>query len=442
MPNQKTRMVAARNAVTAMAPYGASGAVSGAPSVADSSRSGRSERSLKVVTSRVAYANRRPHYASTVVGSRQTSSDTVSENLRHAVLARARPATIPRLREGYADRVNVNGRTSRAASGPRSTRTIVVAGASGLVGRALVGSMEGMWDVTVLTRRIDGSEPTGARAVAWDPTAAARGDEEALLRVARVLDGADALVNLAGSSIAAGRFGRRHRASIERSRIESTTTLVEAARRADVAPATWLQASAVGAYGDRGDEILDEASSIDDGVFLGAVGRAWEASSLPAAARSRLVIARFGVVFDRHAAAWTRLLAPIRWGLGGPLGSGRQWWPWVHARDVTRALTFLLEHDVGKDGTTVTGVYNVTAPHPARQIDVARAAARALGRPCWLPVPAFALRVVVGGLADHLLLPSARVVPARLTQAGFTFAFDTIDEAARDLVGPPPSGDR
>ena len=320
---------------------------------------------------------------------------------------------------------------------PEHRPRIVIAGASGLVGRTFIAAIADRWNVTTLTRRVDGTEPAGVQAVAWNPRAASEGDAASLRLVADVLDGASAVVNLAGSSIAAGRFGRRHRAAIETSRTDATHTLVEAWRLATTPPATWLQASAVGGYGERGDAVVDEATPLDEAFFLGRVGRAWERAALPVAETSRLVIVRIGVVFDRRAEAWTRLSLPIRWFVGGPLGDGRQWWPWVHGADVARAMAFLLEQKVGADGTALSGVFNVTAPEPARQVDVARAAARALGRPCWLPVPAFLLRWVLGGLADMLLLPSMRVVPTRLTKAGFTFDFATIDEAARDLVARP-----
>ncbi len=313
---------------------------------------------------------------------------------------------------------------------------MVIAGASGLIGRRLVAATKTHWNVTVLTRTVDGSEPAGVTAVAWNPCAARDGDEAALDTLAGVLDGADVLVNLAGASIADGRFGAEHRRRILDSRIDATRTLVEAAKRTEHAPATWLQASASGIYGDRGDEVLDEASPPADD-FLAQVGVAWEAAAAPAAERSRLVIGRIGVVFAPEAKAWQQLLLPIRLFAGGPLGSGRQWWPWVHADDLVRAMLFLVgtrKADAVNGETRAEGAYVLTAPEPARQIDIARAAARELRRPVWLPAPAFALRIVLGGLADYLLLPSTRAVPKRLLDAGFTFHYPTIDEAAAGLI--------
>lgn len=298
-----------------------------------------------------------------------------------------------------------------------------------MVGRRTLEALLPRGPVTVLTRRAGGSWPAGVAEVVWDPAAARRGDAAALDRLATVLDGADVLVNLAGSSIAAGRLDAAHRARVVGSRVDATRTLVAAAARAARAPRVWLQASAVGLYGDRGDERLDEASPLGDEAFpLVATGRAWEAAAAPAAARSRLVVLRLGVVFDRDAEAWRKLLLPVRLFAGGPLGSGRQWMPWVSGRDVARAVGWLVAHD------EVASVVNLTAPEPARQIDVTRAAARALRRPVWLPAPAFALRLALGGVADALLLGSQRVVPARLLEAGFAFEHPTIAAAIPDLV--------
>ncbi len=305
---------------------------------------------------------------------------------------------------------------------------IILAGAGGVIGARAIEALRPRGPVAVLTRHEGGDWPSGVAPVVWNPAAARQGDAAELDRLAGVLDGAAALVNLAGSSIAAGRLDAAHRAKVEGSRVDATTTLVEAAARAAAAPRVWLQGSAVGIYGDRGDEVLTEASAAGDpGFALVPTGTAWEAAATPAAARSRLVVVRFGVVFDREADAWRKLLLPIKLFAGGPLGSGRQWMPWVSGRDVGRALAWLLDHEV-------TGVVNLTAPEPARQIDVTRTAAKALGRPVWLPAPAFALRIALGGVADALLLASQRVVPAKLLAAGFAFEDATIDAAIDTLV--------
>lgn len=309
---------------------------------------------------------------------------------------------------------------------------VIIAGASGIIGRRLIEALQAAPSpprITVLTRGADGARPPGVTSVVWRPAAAREGDDAALDALAATLEGARGLVNLAGSSIAAGRLDPNHVARVKGSRLDATTTLLAAARRCGAPPAAWVQGSAVGIYGDRGDELLtEEAATGADAFPLVGVGIAWEAAAAPAAELSRLTVARMGVVFDRDAEAWRKLLLPLRLFAGGPLGSGRQWMPWISGRDAARALRWLLETP------TARGTYHLSAPEPARQIDVTRAAGRALRRPVWLPAPAFALRLALGGVADTLLLASQRVVPARLQAEGFEFRDRTIEAAIADLT--------
>ena len=314
-----------------------------------------------------------------------------------------------------------------------SDHEVIIAGAGGIIGQRLIEALlegGGAPRITALTRRADARWPDGVASFVWNPAAAREGDEEALAALAGRLDGAAALVNLAGSSIAAGRLDAAHLARVKGSRIDAATTLLAAARRAGTPPAVWLQGSAVGLYGGRGDELLTEASAPGDPArdVLVPIALAWEAAAAPAAELTRLVTARIGVVFDRDAEAWRRLLLPVRLFAGGPLGSGRQWMPWISGRDVARALVWLMAT------STAHGTYNLTAPEPARQIDVTRAAARALRRPAWLPAPAFALRLALGRVADALLLSSQRAIPERLLDAGFGFEDRTIEGTVGELV--------
>lgn len=312
--------------------------------------------------------------------------------------------------------------------------TLVIAGASGVIGRALIARAVAHWRVIVLTRTLDGSEPPGTEAVAWNPHAAGQDDRAHLKALASVLDGTDGVVNLAGASID-GRFGPRHRRAILNSRVEATTTLLRAAESTFAPPRCWLQASGVGYYGDHGEEVVTEDTPSNDDLYLCSVIRAWEGAAAPAADLTRLVVVRLGMVLARDAAAWRRLVLPVRLGVGGPLGSGQQWWPWIHADDLARALLFLIDPAVGTDPPS--GVFNVTAPEPARQRRITRAIARALNRPSFVPVPAFALRLVLGGMADELILPSTRALPTRLREAGFEFRFGAIEAAARSLLNRP-----
>lgn len=305
---------------------------------------------------------------------------------------------------------------------------MVIAGASGVVGRHLVAAARRRYEVTVLTRQVDGSEPRGARAVSWSPRAARENNHSALDALAATLEGVDALVNLAGSSIANGRMGAAHRRRLLESRLDATTTLLQAQQRTHTPPAAWFQGSAIHFYGDRGEELLTERSEGGRDHPLAEVSAAWERAAAPAGERSRLLLGRLGLVLATDAEAWQQLLRPVKLFVGGALGSGRQWYPWIDADDLARAVLFLLER------TSADGVFNLTAPEPVRQLDLARAAAARLGRPALLPAPAPLLRLAVGGLADALLLPSTRAVPERLLELGFDFDRPDIESALDKLL--------
>ena len=303
---------------------------------------------------------------------------------------------------------------------------LVVAGAGGVIGRALLEAAEGRYERVVLTR--GGTSPSGITSVRWSPSAAADGDEAELERLAETLSGAAAVVNLAGSSVAAGRLDDAHVERLRNSRLQAGATLVGAAERAAQKPPVWFQASGIDIYGDSGETVLDESASVDGDGPMSVVGRAWEASADPARAFARVIVGRIGVVLAPDAPAWTKLLLPIRLFVGGPLGSGKQWFPWIEAEDLARAVLFLIEAEDAE------GPYNLVG-EPVRQIDLTRAAARRLRRPAFVPAPAFALRLVLGRVADVLLLSSKRAVPKRLREAGFEFAAGTVDEAVDKLLG-------
>lgn len=299
-----------------------------------------------------------------------------------------------------------------AAERPR----MLIAGASGVVGAHLVAAARAAWDVSILSRNPGPHNPPGVRALAWDPREAARGHERSLEAITEAIDGADLVVNLAGSSLADGRLDARHKRAVLRSRLDATRALVLGSRRARQAPATWFQASAVGYYGDTGEAEVDEQQPAARNFFLAEVCEQWEAEARKVeAGGTRLIIGRIGLVLAGDAPAWQKLLLPIRLGVGGPLGSGQQWWPWIDADDVAGAILHLA------DRPDAAGVYNLVAPQPVRQIDLVRQAAERLGRPAFLPAPAFALRLAVGEVADALLLPSCHALPARLASDGYKF---------------------
>ncbi len=241
------------------------------------------------------------------------------------------------------------------------------------------------------------------------------------------VEGAAAVIHLAGESVV-GRWTTAKREAIMASRRDGTRSLVEAIGAAADRPRVLIAASAVGLYGDRGDETLTEQAEPGVG-FMADVARHWEAEAMRAeAAGVRVVRLRFGIILARDGEAWRRLVGPARLGALGPMGSGRQWWPWVHIDDVVGLVLAAVADE------RYTGAINVTAPAAERQRDLARTLGRILHRPAVLPAPAFALRLILGGFADELLT-SRRAVPARAQELGYAFRQPTFEAAARDLLG-------
>ena len=295
-------------------------------------------------------------------------------------------------------------------------RTVVVAGASGLIGGAVVDALRAAGDTVVRLVRRPAAAPDERT---WDP-GEGRLDPS-------VLEGVDGVVNVGGAGVGDHRWTTEYREEILRSRLDGTALIAQTAAACDRPPRRILQASASGFYGSRGEEVLDEDSTPGSG-FLADVVRAWEAAADPArAAGVDVVHLRSGIVLTPRGGAVAKMLPLFRAGLGGRLGSGRQWWAWITLADEVRAVQHLL-------GSTLTGPVNLTAPEPARNADVTRALGHAVHRPTVLPVPAFALRAVLGGFAGDVL-GSQRIVPTRLTGDGFSHRHPTIDDAAAWLVG-------
>jgi uncharacterized protein (TIGR01777 family) len=290
----------------------------------------------------------------------------------------------------------------------------LVTGATGFVGRALCATLG---DVTALAR-----DPAAAlrvrgvrAAIAWD---ASRGVP------AEALDGVEAVFHLAGEPIAEGRLGPDHRRRILQSRIEGTRHLVEALARARARPRALVAASASGFYGSRGDEELDEAAPRGEG-FIAEVCEAWErAAAVAAELGVRVVSLRLGIVLGPGGGALARMLTPFRLGLGGRLASGRQWMSWIQLEDVVGLAAHAVAHP------TLSGPVNAVAPAPVRNAEFTRALAAALRRPALLPVPAAALRLAFGDLAD-VLLASQRMVPAAALASGYRFRQGELPAALR-----------
>jgi uncharacterized protein (TIGR01777 family) len=299
--------------------------------------------------------------------------------------------------------------------------SVAVTGSTGLVGAALtVALARGGHRVVRLVRSGTATQAPGEHTVRWDP---GRGTIDAA-----GLEGVDAVVHLAGESIASGRWTAAKRRRIRDSRVGATRVLAEALARLERPPATLVAASAVGYYGDRGDEVLREESA-PGGGFLADVCREWEAAAAPAARRGlRVVHMRIGMVLAATGGALAALLPPFRLGLGGPVGSGRQWMSWISLDDLVRAILHALAT------ASLAGPINAVAPAPVTNREFARTLGRVLRRPAVLPLPAVAARLLLGRMADELLLASARVVPARLEAAGFTFGDATLERALRRLL--------
>jgi len=294
---------------------------------------------------------------------------------------------------------------------------VVIAGASGLIGNALLHALRNdgyqVWRL-VRRRKVRDDE------IAWDP---ARGELDP-----RELAGTDAVVNLAGESLADGRWTAKRRERILKSRTESTRTLVTALRELEPRPGVLLSGSAVGFYGDRGEDVLSERSTMGTG-FLPEVCLAWETMAEGAArAGMRAVFLRFGVVLARQGGALAKMLPLYRAGLGGRLGSGRQWMSWIGLGDAVGAIRHALSDD------RCRGPLNVVAPAPVRNAEFAAALGRVLHRPAFLPAPALALRAVFGRMADEALLASTRAVPEKLIETGYTFRAPTLETALRGVL--------
>jgi len=313
---------------------------------------------------------------------------------------------------------------------------VLVSGSSGLVGTALVPSLATAGHrVGRLVRAAaesggrSGARP-GANAAAPAPGALDVGWDPAGERIdAARLEGTDAVVHLAGASIAARRWTAARKELIRKSRVDATQLLSRALAKMKRPPRVLLSASAVGFYGDRGEEILRESSPRGHGL-LPALCVAWESATEPAEkAGIRVVHLRFGVILSARGGALAKMLPPFRLGLGGPVGSGRQYMPWITLDDVVAAI----EHALATDA--LTGPVNTVSPNPVTNLDYTKMLGRVLRRPTVFPLPAFAARLAFGEMADALLLSSARVVPEALPASGFRFRHPALEPALRHVLG-------
>jgi len=298
---------------------------------------------------------------------------------------------------------------------------VIVTGGSGLIGRALVDSLaQDGHEVIVLSRNPDAVKnlPKGACAEKWDgKTAQGWG---------KFANGEDAIVNLAGATISE-RWSEARKKEIRESRVNAGQAIVEAVKAAEKKPRVVIQSSAVGYYGPRGaEEITEDSSAGSD--FLASVCRDWEASTAELDNMGiRRPIIRTGVVLDKNGGALPKMVMPVKMFVGGPLGSGKQYFPWIHLHDEVAAIRWLI------DNPNANGVYNLSAPQPLTNKEFTQAIGKVLGRPTFMPVPAFAMQMLFGEMAT-LLLDGQREMPVRLVKDGFKFKYTNAEAALHDVL--------
>jgi uncharacterized protein len=294
---------------------------------------------------------------------------------------------------------------------------IVIAGASGLVGSALIPSLKS--EGAEVTRLVRSTPKAGE--IEWHPN----GDQ---IEPAK-LEGFDAVINFAGENIAAGRWTDDQKRKIRDSRVNGTHLLSEAIAKVKKRPAVFLCASATGIYGDRGDETLDEESE-SGGGFLAGVCREWEQATEPSVqAGVRTVNLRFGPILAREGGMLAKLLTPFKMGMGGKVGSGKQYISWVAIDDSVNAIKLALQND------SIRGPLNIVSPHPVTNEEFTKTLGHVLSRPTALAMPAFAVRLAFGEMADEMLLTSQRVIPKKLNDAGYEFEYPELEGALRKHLG-------
>ncbi len=293
---------------------------------------------------------------------------------------------------------------------------ILITGGTGFIGRALSRKLRiSGYNVIVSTRHKTDSKEK----LTWVPPG---------LIPPEIISNIDAVINLAGESIAEGKWTKERKERILSSRVSTTRALVQSMQNANPKPKVLISASAVGYYGPHGDEIIAEDSS-PGSDFLAEVCKAWEAEALKIQESGvRVIIVRFGTVLESDGGALPKMARPFKFFAGGPVGSGRQWFSWIHRDDLTGIIKYVLENGA------VSGPINTTAPQPVTNKEFSTALGKSLGRPSWLPVPGFVLKIAFGELGG-VLLTGQRVIPKKITEAGYQFKYPDIDRALRAIFG-------
>jgi uncharacterized protein (TIGR01777 family) len=300
---------------------------------------------------------------------------------------------------------------------------IIITGGTGLIGRPLSQALVGEGhEVVVLSRQPEKvkNAPTGVKVQKWDGKSAAEWGQLA--------DGAGAIVNLAGAGIADERWSAARKQLIRQSRIEAGQAVMEAIAAANTKPSVLIQASAVGYYGvQSGDAQLAENAS-PGGDFLSKICFDWEASTAPASKFGvRRAVIRTGVVLSNEGGAFPKQVMPFKFFAGGPVGSGKQWYPWIHIEDQVRAIQFLIAND------QASGAFNLTAPNPVTNKEFGQIVGEVMGKPAFMPAPGFAMKTVFGEMSI-ILLEGQRAIPQKLLELGFKFKYETAQAALRALL--------
>ncbi len=295
---------------------------------------------------------------------------------------------------------------------------ILITGSHGLIGSALLPELAKAGHTVI---RLIRSQPKNAEnEIYWDP-------EKEIIDTEKI-EGVDAVVHLAGENIATGRWTKEKKARIRDSRVNSTKLLAKTLANLKNKPKVFASASAIGFYGNRGNEVLNEKSPSGSG-FLPETSREWESATIPAKqAGIRVVNLRFGVVLSTQGGALAKMLLPFKLGVGGKVGSGKQYMSWVSIHDVVGAIQYVLNND------EIKGAVNIVAPQPVTNLEFTKALGKALSRPTLFPLPAFATTIAFGEMGDELLLSSTRVEPVRLKESGYTFQHKNIEEALRSIL--------
>lgn len=299
---------------------------------------------------------------------------------------------------------------------------VIILGATGFIGRALRKLLVGAgYEVVALTRNKNRGREIlgkGIEVVEWDSKSAEGWESHA--------NGAYAIVNLIGENLASGRWTQEKKKSILESRLNAGKAVSMAIQLAQSKPKVVIQASAIGYYGSRSDEILDESSDQGEG-FLSEVAVKWEDSTKEVEPQVRRVIIRTSPVLGRGGGILTRLRQPFRFFLGGSVGSGKQWFSWIHLDDEVGAIRFLMERE------DLQGAFNLTAPEQLMMKDFYHTLGKAMRRPSWLPIPGFVLRLFFGEMAQEIILSGQRVVPKRLMEAGYKFVYPKVKAALEEI---------